>query len=143
MNNQSLPRVIFTATPDQLSCRRCYIHLWSTAVSLSHLSSAGWITAIEELFRDLDVLHIQIRRPNGELFQVPYIFEIFPDDNEAGRRWVSNFRKVDVKGKKPRYHCRCILKLTCIELLLQATVAKYIRHSDTPRCSSTHMPLGW
>ena len=143
MPNPQRKNIIFVATPEQLSCKKCYLHLWSIAVSLTHLSSGGWINAIEELFRDLDVLGIELRHLNGKLFEVPYIFEVFPDENETGRRWVTNFRKVNKTGTGPYYFCRCFPKLQCVELLLQATVSKYHRGPDTPRCGFNHMPLGW
>lgn len=143
MEESSRKQIIFTATPEQLSCKQCYRHLWSITVSLTHLSSGGWITAIEELFRDLDKLGIELRHTCGKLFDIPYIFDVFGDDLESGRRWMTNFRKADHTGADPRYFCRSISKLQCIELLLQCTVAKYRRGVETPRCSITHMPLGW
>lgn len=145
MLNQPKKQIIFTATKERLTCSSCYQHLWSTAVSLTHLSSGGWITSIEEFFRDTDILGIEIRRPSGEIFVPPYIFETFPcdDDNESGRRWITNFKKVDVTGAGPRYMCRCLEKLQCVELFVQATVAKYSRGPDSRRCSLTHFPLGW
>lgn len=137
-------KVVFIATPEQLSCLHCYRHLWSIAVSLTHLTSGGWINAIDALFRDLDVLGIELRRPDdGKLIPIPFSFEVFPDENEAGRRWVTNFRKANKEGTGPKYFCRCLPKLECVELLLQCTVAKYHRGSDTPRCGFNHMPLGW
>lgn len=136
-------KVVFVATPDQLSCLHCYRHLWSIAVSLTHLSSGGWINAIDSLFRDLDVLGIELRYPNGKLFEIPCIWEVFPEENEAGRRWVTNFRKANKEGTGPKYLCRCMSKLGCVELLLQCTVARYLRGSDTPRCSFGHTPLGY
>ncbi|MCA9466310.1 MAG: hypothetical protein KC643_12830 [Nitrospira sp.] len=143
MTKRTENQIIFTATKEQLTCSSCYDHLWSMAVSLAHLSSAGWITAIEEFFRDTDILGIEIRQPNGELFKIPYIFDVFPDENEAGRRWVTNFRQADETGMRPRSMCRCLLKLQFIELYVHATVAKYTRGPDTPRCSLTHFPLGF
>lgn len=143
MGSQPQNKTIFLASTDQLACPQCYDWMWSTAVSLPHLSSGGWLNAIEELFRDLDILGIKIRHSSGDLFEIPFIDDVFAPENESGRRWVSNFRKADASGTKPRYQCRCVPKLLCIELLLQATVAKYIRRADTPRCSSTHYPLGW
>lgn len=143
MGSRHRNKTIFLATPDQLACRHCYLHLFLTAKSLTHLSSAGLITAIEELFRDAEYLGIHFRYPSGKIFEIPFIFDVFPDEQESGRRWVSNFRKADATGLRPRYMCRCLLKLQCIELLLQCTVAKYARGPETPRCSFTHMPLGW
>lgn len=143
MNNQRFSQVIFLAKQDQLSCTECYQFLWSTVVSLTHLSSAGLITAIEELFRDAESLGIDFRHPNGKSFEIPFIFDVFPDQNEAGRRWVSNFRRADLSRTRPRYFCRCIPKLQCIDLLLQCTVSRYHRGANTPRCSFTHVPLGW
>jgi hypothetical protein len=139
-----LPRnIIFTATVEQLSCEHCRQHLWSTAVSLTHLSSAGVIAAIDCLYRDAEYLGIEFRNPDGALYIIPETWELFPEENEAGRRWMSNFRKADKTGMRPRYFCRCIQKLRCIELLVQCTVARYRRGPETPRCSYTHYPLGW
>lgn len=143
MSKQSKKQIIYTATSEQLTCPHCYLHLWSTATSLTHLSSGGWITAIEEFFRDTDILGIEIRHSNGELFKIPYIFDVFPDGNESGRRWMSNFRKFDANGVRPRYISRCLIKLQCVELYVHATVAKYTRGPETPRCSLTHFPLWW
>lgn len=143
MHNQRSSQVIFLAKQDQLSCRECYQFLWSAVVSLTHLSSAGLITAIEELFRDSESLGIDFRHPNGKSFEIPFIFDVFPDQNEAGRRWVSNFKLADSTGGRPLMASRCILRLQCIELFAQCTVAKYRRSTDTPRCSFTHVPLGW
>lgn len=143
MADQPKTQIIFTATKEQLTCPTCYLHLWSTAASLTHLSSGGWITAIEEFFRDTDILGIEIRHSNGELFKIPFIFDVFCDENEAGRRWVTNFRKADETGMRPRYMCRCIEKLQCIELYVHATVSAYSRGPNIPRCSLTHWPLGW
>jgi len=117
--------------------------LWKAAGSLTHLSSAGLITAIEELYRDAEYLGIDFRYLSGEIYQIPFIFEIFPDENESGRRWVSNFRKADSTGTRPRYMCRCLPKLQAVELLVQCSVAKYWRGTETPRCSYLHTPLGW
>ena len=142
MGCQPQNKVVFLPTVEQLSCKQCYRHMWSIAVSLTHLSSGGWITAIEELFRDLDVLGIELRHTCGKLFDVPYIFDVFGDDLESGRRWMTNFRQADPTGTGPRYFCRSMPKLQCVELLLQCTVAKYRRGEKTSRCSSTHIPLG-
>lgn len=142
MPSQLCKNIIFVATPEQLSCRLCYSHLWITAVSL-HLSSGGWITAIDALFRDAEHLGIEFRHPNGTPFVILDTCETFPEENEAGRRWVTNFKKADSTRICPRYHCRCFQKLLCIELVLQCTVSMYQRGPDTPRCSFTHMPLGW
>src|SRR5688500_17740287 len=100
MRYQRQNKIIFLATPEQLACAQCYAHLWSTAVSLTHLSSGGWIKAIEELFRDLDILGIEIRCLCGQLWKIPFMFDVFPDENEAGRRWVSNFLRADATGTK-------------------------------------------
>jgi hypothetical protein len=143
MAEQPKKQIIFTATKEQLTCPHCYLHLWSMAASLTHLSSGGWITAIEEFFRDTDIFGIEIRHSNGELFKIPFIFEVFPDDNEAGRRWITNFRKADATGRQPHYMCRCLPKLQCIAMLLSATVAQFSRGSNTPLCSMRHWPLGW
>ncbi len=143
MGGRSRNETIFLATSDQLTCPDCYVWLWTTVLSLSHLSSAGLITAIEELFRDAEYLGLHFRYPSGKMFEIPFIFEIFPDENESGRRWVSNFRKADKTGTRPRYMCRCLPKLQAVELLVQCTVAKYWRGTETPRCSFLHTPLGW
>lgn len=142
MGGRSGNETIFLATPTQLACLKCYLWLWTTVNSLSHLSSAGLITAIEELLRDAEYIGIGFRYPNGKSFEIPFIFEIFPDENESGRRWVSNFRKADATGTRPRYMCRCLPKLQAVELLVQCTVAKYRRGTETPHCI-THIPLGW
>ncbi len=142
---QFLPdnKTIYLAKPEQLNCSHCYLHLFLTVRSLTHLSSAGIITEIEVLFRDAEYQGLTFRRPNGTLFEIPFIFDVFPDEHESGRRWVSNFRRSAATGMRPRYMCRCIPKLECIELLVQCTVAKYHRGTDTPRCSMSHVPLGW
>lgn len=142
---QFLPdnKTIFLAKPEQLTCPHCYLHLFLTVKSLTHLSSAGIITAIEVLFRDAEYNGFKLRHSDGSSFEIPFIFDVFPDDQESGRRWVSNFRRADVTGLRPRYMCRCIAKLQCIELLVQCTVAKYHRGTETPRCSISHVPLGW
>ena len=134
---------IYVASAEQILCKQCLLYMWSVAVSLTHLTSGGWINAIEALFRDLDVLGIELRHPDGKLFEIPYIFDVFGDDLESGRRWMTNFRKANKTGTGPKYFCRCIPKLQCVELLLQCTVAKYRRGPDTPRCGFNHMPLGW
>jgi hypothetical protein len=139
-----LPRnIIFTATVEQLSCEHCRQHLWSTAVSLTHLSSAGVIAAIDCLYRDAEYLGIEFRNPDGTLYIIPETWELFPEENEAGRRWMSNFRKADETGMRPRYFCRCTPKIQCIHLLLQCTVSAYQRGPDTPRCGFDHFPIGW
>ena len=143
MAKQLSPQIIFTATKEQLTCPHCYQHMWLTAVSLTHLSSGDWIRAIEEFFRDTDILGIELHHPDGELFKIPYIFDVFPDENEAGRRWVTNFRKADETGMRPRTMCRSIEKLQCIELYAHSTIAQFMRGPETPRCSLTHFPLGW
>ncbi len=143
MGGRSRNETIFLATPAQLVCPECYLWLWTTVLSLTHLSSAGLITAIEELYRDAECLGIYFRYPSGKIYDIPFIFEIFPDENESGRRWVSNFRKADATGARPRYMCRCLPKLQAVELLVQCTVAKYSRGTKTPRCSYLHTPLGW
>ncbi|MCS6328434.1 MAG: hypothetical protein H8K06_15295 [Nitrospira sp.] len=143
MGGRSRNETIFLATPAQLVCPECYLWLWTTVLSLTHLSSAGLITAIEELYRDAEYLGIHFRYPSGQIYDIPFIFEIFPDENESGRRWVSNFRKADATGARPRYMCRCLPKLQAVELLVQCTVAKYSRGTKTQRCSYLHTPLGW
>lgn len=143
MPSHSKNNIIFVATPEQLlACKQCYLHMWSVAVSLTHLSGGGWVNAIEELFRDAEYLGIEFRYPNGNLFPIPYIFDVFGDSLESSRRGMNNFLKADATGTQPKSYCRCIRKLECIELLLQSTVAKYRRGPDTPRCSFTHYPLG-
>lgn len=100
--------------------------------------------AIEELFRDAEYLGIEFRYPTtGVPFPVPFIFDVFGDDLDSARRGMNNFLKADATGTRPDSYCRCLLKLQCIELLLQSTVAKYRRGPETPRCSFTHVPLGW
>ncbi len=145
MSSQSKTQIIFTATKTQLSCRPCYQHLWRSTVSLTHLSSGGLIVAIEEFFRDTDILGIVIRNPNGTLWPIPKVWEIFPcdDDNESGRRWISNLKRPDETGNRPKAMCRCFVKLQCIELLIHAKTASYARGLDAKRCSLAHFPLGW
>lgn len=99
--------------------------------------------AIEELFRDAEYLGIEFRYPNGQPFEIPYIFDVFGDSLDSARRGMNNFLKADATGTKPDSYCRCLLKLRCIELLVQCTVSAYRRGPDTPRCSYTHYPLGW
>ncbi len=136
-------KTIFLATREQLTCPHCYLHLFLTIQSLTHLSSAGIITEIEVLFRDAEYEGLNFRYPNGAAYEIPFIFDVFPDKKESGRRWVSNFRRANASGARPRSMCRCLARLQCVELLVQCTVAKYRRGTDTPRCSSTHVPLGW
>lgn len=143
MQFQPENKIIFVAKPEQLLCRWCFLHLWTIAVTLTHLSSGKWITAIEELFRDASAMGIEFRYPDGRLWEIPFIWEIFPDEGESGRRWFSNFRRCNKSGTKPRYRSRSILRLQCVELFLQANVAKYRRGTETPRCACTHVPLGW
>ena len=142
MPSQLCKNIIFVAMPQQLSCKACYQHLWRTAVLLP-LSGGRWVIAIEELFRDAEHLGIEFRYPNGQPFEIPYIFDVFGDDLDSARRGMNNFLKADSTGTKPDSHCRCLLKLQCIELLLQCTVAKYRRGPETPLCSFSHYPLGW
>ncbi len=145
MANQLKQKVFFTATKEHLACRACYEHLWRTTVSLTYLSSGGLIIAIEEFFRDTDILGIEIHNPDGSYWTIPFIDSAFPcnDDNESGRRWVSNYKKPDETGLRPKSMSRCLLKLQCVELLVHATVAKYARELEIERCSLTHLPLGW
>lgn len=146
MGHRPQGKVIFVATIEQLTCKKCYFHLWSIAVSLTHLSGGGWVIAIEELFRDAEYLGIEFRYPKtGQPFPVPYIFDVFGDDPDSSRRGMNNFLKADSTGTKPHSYCRCLLKLQCIELLVQTTVSRYQRGPDTPLCSfgPWHYPLGW
>lgn len=143
MKFQPQNKTIFLATSEQLTCPQCYLHLFLTVQSLTHLSSAGIITAIEVLFRDGESEGLNFRYPNGAAYEIPFIFDVFPDEQESGRRWVSNFRKAKASGVGPSYMCRCLAKLQCVELLVQCTVAKYRRGTETPRCSPFHYPLGW
>ena len=139
----SRKNIIFTATIDQLSCPQCYFHLWSIAVSLTHLSSTGLIAAIESLLRDAEHLGIEFRHPDGTPFIIPETTELFQEKNKSGKRWVADFREANAAGTGPYRHSRCFERLQLIELLLQCTVAKYRRGPETPRCSFTHFPLGW
>ena len=142
MSDQSKKPIIFTATKEQLTCKQCYLRLWLIAVSLTHLTSGKWIIAIEEFFRDLDVLGIEIRHPNGQLYHVPYIFELFPDENEAGRRWMSLFLQADNSGMRPRRMCRDLRRLEAIAFYLEASVSSFSQVDGTDLCSLTHRPLG-
>ena len=143
MGIPSRTQVIFVATPEQLSCKQCFLHLWSIAVSLTHLSGTKVIAAIESLFRDAERLGIEFRYPDGTPFIIPETAELFPVKNRAGERWITDFREVNATGTGPCRHSPLFERLQCIELLLQCTVAKYRRGPDTPRCSFSHMPLGW
>lgn len=143
MPSLSKNNIVFVATPEQLLCKQCYRFMWSIAAPLTDLRGCRGIISIEEMFRDLDILGIEIRHPNGDLFEIPYIFEVFGDDLESGRRWMTNFRKAAPNGIEPASYCDCIPKLLCIELWLQCTVSAYSRGPETPRCSFTHVPLGW
>ncbi len=143
MQHLRKPKIIFTATPEQLLCKSCYRHLWSTAAPLIDLRGCRGIIRIEEVFRDLNILGIEIHHPDGTLFEIPYIFAVFGENLESGRRWMTNFRKAAPNGIEPDSYCDCIPKLQCLDLLLQCTVAAYSRGSETPRCSATHLPLGW
>lgn len=142
MGSQHRNETIFLATEAQLTCPECMLWLWLVARSLAHLSAAELITRIEELFRDAEYLGIHFRYPSGEIFEIPFIFDLFPD--ESGRRWVWNFRNGDATGSRPRrYTSQSIPRLQAVELLVQCTVAKYWRGTQTPRCSYLHVPLGW
>ena len=143
MGSQPQNKTIFLATPEQLTCPHCYLHLFLTVKSLTHLSSAGIITAIEVLFRDGEYEGLNFRYPNGAAYEIPFIFDVFPDKKESGRRWVSDFRRSDATGIGPRRMSPCLARLQCIELLVQCSVSQYRRGTDTPRCSPTHVPLGW
>lgn len=145
-------QILYVASKGQLlHCKDCYLHLWITIVSLTHLSSARLIEAIEEFLRDLDDLKIEIRYLNGDLYPIPYMFDVFPIDdddkeNDPGTRWVSNFKRANKQGTGPRMFCTkpaSLPRLELLELFAHATVAKYTRGPDTPRCSLTHLPLGW
>ena len=151
MSNIPKKQIIFTATKEQLTCRSCYEHLWRTIVSLTHLSSAGLIMAIEEFLRDLDILGIEIRRPNGVLFPIPFSFDVFQihdedEEKNPGKRWVSNFKRSNDAGTGPRMYCTKpagLPRLEILEVFAHATVAAYTRGPETKRCSLTHFPLGW
>ena len=151
-------KTLFIALPENFQCDQCSLWLWSHVISLTHLSSAGLIIAIEEFFRDLDILGIEIRYPNGKFWPVPYIFEIFGSEDEdadddgkkgetePGRRWLTNYKQPDETGTKYKRMCcreNVLPRLQCIELYIHATVAQYARGPETPRCSLTHFPLGW
>jgi hypothetical protein len=117
MGGRSRNETIFLATPAQLVCPDCYLWLWTTVLSLTHLSSAGLITAIEELYRDAEYLGIHFRYPSGKIYDIPFIFEIFPDENESGRRWVSNFRKADATG--------ALVPATCADVYPSSRLSSY------------------
>ena len=150
-SKQSQNQILFTATKDQLTCMTCYLYLWRHVISLKHLSSEGLIMAIEEFLRDLDKLGFEIRYPNGKLFPIPYIFDVFPMDdedkeNDPGRRWLSNFKRANATGTGPRMYCTKPISLPRLQLLAlycHATVASFQRGPNSPRCSLTHDPLGW
>ena len=143
-------QIIYTASKEQLFCPHCYLHLWTIIVSLTHLSAPKLIEAVEAFLRDLDVLGIELRRPNGELFPVPYSFDVFPIDDEdeeknPGKRWVSNFKRTNAAGTGPMMYCTkpvSLPRLEILEVFAHATVAAYTRGPNTPRCSLTHWPLG-
>ncbi len=142
MGSPDRSKTIFLATEAQLTCPECLLWLWLTVGSLTHLSAAELIERIEELFRDAEYLGIHFRYPSGVIYEIPFIFELFPDG--CGRRWVSNFRMGDATGTRPRhYKSPSIPRLQAVELLVQCTVAKYWRGTETPRCSYLHVPLGW
>jgi len=138
-------QILFTATKEQLSCPECYLHLWRTIRSLTHLSAAKLIDAMEAFFRDLDMHGIEVRYPDtGEFFVIPYIDDIFPCvESEAGRRWINDYKRPFQGGVRHDVKPEILNRLICMELIVHATVAKYTRGSDTPRCSMTHFPLGW
>lgn len=145
MSSQPTAQIIYAASHEQLTCVTCYRHLWSTIVSLSHLSSRGLIEAIEGFHRDIYALGYDVRHANGDEFVIPQIYEIFPcdDEHEAGRRWINNFKLADETGMRPQAMRRGLLKLQCLTLFMHANVAAFTRAPETPRCSVTHVPLGW
>jgi hypothetical protein len=148
-SNCSKPQVIHIASRKQLSCCHCAFHLWKHVKSLTHLSAADLIYAMEGFFRDLDVRGFMICFASGKEWPIPLICEIFPEFNkkgkktDAGRRWINWYRKKFRGGVKPNAKSEMWVRMICIELYVHATVAKYTRGSETPRCSMTHFPLGW
>jgi len=147
--DRSKPQVIHIATKEQLSCEKCAFHLWQIIRSLTHLSAADLIAEMECLLRDLDELGLTICFPGGKEWPIPFICEIYPEVNEkgqkteGGRRWINWYRKKFRGGVQPHAKPEIWVRMICLELLMQATVAKYTRGSETPRCSMTHVPLGW
>ena len=151
MSIQEKRTIIYVPNDEQLTCHACYQHLWEMVVSLTHFSSASLIIAIEEFLRDLDILGIEIRYQNGEPFPIPYMFDVFPIDdddqeNDPGRRWLCNFKRANKAGTGPRMRCTKPMALPRLQLLAlycHATVEKFSRFPNIPRCSLTHLPLGW
>ncbi|MCA9468482.1 MAG: hypothetical protein KC643_23995 [Nitrospira sp.] len=158
-------QIIHVASKEQLLfCRSCYLHLWHILGSLTHLTNEQLIEEIEAFLRDLDILGLDIRYSDGRPWPIPYIFNVFPCHDEVdedlererhrvpprekdgGRRWISNFRMANAEGTEPLMYCTkpaSLPRLELLELYAHATVAKYTRGPDTPRCSLTHLPLGW
>ena len=156
--------IIHVASKDQLlHCKDCYLHLWRTIGSLPQYTNEQLIEEIEFFLRDLDILGLDIRYPDGRPWPIPFMFEVFPCHDEfdedlekdrhrvpprekdGGRRWLSNFRKANAKGTGPHMFCTkpaTLPRLELLELYAHSTIAQYMRGPDTPRCSRCHLPLG-
>ena len=118
-------QTVLVSTNEQLKDKHYYRRMWKTAKSLTHISSRDWIKEIEFLYRDTDILRIELRFPGGQLYEIPYIFDLFGEDDEDARRWMSLFLKADETGDNPKHISIKLERLRAIDLYLRATVACY------------------
>ncbi len=125
MDGRQIRQSVLVATGEQLREPYYYRRLWKTAKSLAHLSSRDWLREIEYLFRDTDIFKIELRYPGGELYPIPYMFDLFGEDDEDARRWISLFLKADESGENPKHISIKLERLRAIDLFLRATVARY------------------
>ncbi len=125
MNEHPIIQTVLVATDEQLKNTHYYRRLWETAKSLTHISSLDWLKEIEFLYRDTDILRIELRYPGGQLYPIPYMFDLFGEDDEDSRRWISLFLKADESGENPKHISIKLERLRAIDLYLRASVARY------------------
>ncbi len=112
---------VFLATDAELSDNHYYLRLWLAARNVA-CSRRGWLNEIADTLRDYDGT---IWAPNGEVYVVPLVDDVFGDD--ADMRWMSDYLRSCPDGEQPRRVSSRPSRVRLIDLYFK------IRHPEVAR----------
>lgn len=116
-------RVVYVATDAEILNEHYYRRLWIAARNIN-IPRRSWLDEIANCIRDS--YDIKILHPSGEPYSIPFVDDVFNDDDDM--RWMGEFLRSDPGGEGPRHKSRMTERLKLIDLYFRIKLPNIAWH---------------
>ena len=120
--NQQTQATISLTEPHILLSEHYYKRLWLAVKNLD-IPRREWLDELADTFRDY---HGIILTPNGTPYELPFIDDIFANDDDM--RWLGYYLTPDITGNTPKIQSRKVERLQILDLYMRVKWPEIAKH---------------